>query len=98
MVSRIQQLTSPSTNLKTSRHRSGLQHTGQDAINYRVSINEPSTSNQRILIDLHGRVSPQPTPKSSQSSELEAAFSINIDEHLLTGELDEDISILNIVA
>ena len=98
MVSRIQHITTPRTSPKTARQRSRLLHTGQDAITCRISIDESPKSNQQISMDLHGRIRPHPQAKSSQTCELDTAFSINIDVHLLTGELDEDISILNIVA
>ncbi len=65
-------------------------HSGQD----------PNTTECRV----HGRVREASrfksvgTRQNVRNSELDSLSIISIDEHLLTGDLEEDISILSIVA
>jgi len=94
MVIRINN-TSPATTVTTATHAIPMQylgwlgqrgnHTGQGAL-------------QELRI-VHGRSAPRTLGTSLQrQSELSELASIKIDEKLLTGNLEQDISILNIVA
>ncbi len=86
MVMRILGTTS-SGNVQLFRGR----HTGQEAVSKRLLQKERSRMNLSHRRRLRHT-------QLKHRAELASAFVIDVDAHLLTGNLDHDITILNVVA